>query len=624
MVKWLLLAAAVLVARVSPVGACLTCKCEPLPDGTCCCVHPGCPPIPPSCPPPPNNSATTSSGDEWRRDANGVWRRTVAANVSAPKPDTTAGDADADADAPKPHIVFVVVDDMGYHNIRAPPLHMNSEISSPTLQRFAAEGITLSSYYAYKYCGPSRASLLTGRFPGHGISEGMFSSASPRAYNGNLTLLPAKLRTVGYRTHGIGKWHLGYYKRRFLPTSRGFMTWLGYLSGAEDHFTQATGDMCIASGRVVGTDLWADYGNGSQPAGGDNALGSNGTYSGYIYSRRAVEVITEHGVHYNEGGTPLFLYLALHNIHGPDEVTPEFLAQYDPEIWPARRTIDAMVSAVDSTLANVSAALTRSGMEEDTLTIVVSDNGGPIQEPGGSWSPGNNFPSRGGKYSLFEGGIKVVGMLTWPRMLKKHPLRIGSVWDGLMAVADWWPVLCGVAGADPDDTGPGKVPVDGINVFPALLSDGVSPRTELIIGMGAVRDEEGSQRPIGSNGALRVDGVHGKLKLIVGRQRAGTAWVGSHYPNASTPNTTFPPPVLCTPCCLFNLSDDLRESTDLHHAQPQLAAAMLQRWNFLAQTLIAPNEDGSEDPDSRSKVTDPAACATMLEAGGWWRPWAGE
>eukprot|EP01050_Picozoa_sp_SAG11_P016144 SAG11_NODE_2167_length_3725_cov_4.938224_2_plen_281_part_00 len=187
----------------------------------------------------------------------------------------------------KPNIVFVVVDDMGYHNIRAPPLHRNSEISSPMLQRFAAEGITLSSYYAYKYCGPSRASLLSGRFPGHGISEGMFSSASPRAYNGNLTLLPAKLRTAGYRTHGLGKWHLGYFKRQFLPTSRGFLTWLGYLGGAEDHFTQATGDSCAGSGHVVGTDLWADYGNASQPAGGDNALGTNGTYSGYIYSRRA-------------------------------------------------------------------------------------------------------------------------------------------------------------------------------------------------------------------------------------------------------------------------------------------------------------------------------------------------
>jgi hypothetical protein len=124
------------------------------------------------------------------------------------------------------------------------------------------------------------------------------------------------------------------------------MTWLGYLSGAEDHVSQTPGDSCTGSGHVVGTDLWADYGNASSqsPIGGDNALGVNGTYSGYIYSGRAVELITQHGLHHNEGDTPLFLYLALHNIHGPDEVTPEFLARYDPEIiWPARRTIDAMV-----------------------------------------------------------------------------------------------------------------------------------------------------------------------------------------------------------------------------------------------------------------------------------------
>ena len=158
------------------------------------------------------------------------------------------GGAAAIVPPPRPHIVLIVVDDMGYHNLRAPPLHRNSEISSPTLTRMAAEGITLSNYYAYTYCGPSRASLLTGRYPGHGISEGMFSSASPRAYNGNLTLLPAKLAAAGYRTHGIGKWHMGYWKRRLLPTSRGFMTWLGYLGGAEDHFDQISASSFGAAG----------------------------------------------------------------------------------------------------------------------------------------------------------------------------------------------------------------------------------------------------------------------------------------------------------------------------------------------------------------------------------------
>ena len=79
---------------------------------------------------------------------------------------------------------------------------------------------------------------------------------------------------------------------------------------------------------MTGTDLWADFGNGSQPAGGDNAVGINGTYSGYIYADRAVAVITEHGRRNDSATSPMFMYLALHNIHGPDEVTEEFLGLY--------------------------------------------------------------------------------------------------------------------------------------------------------------------------------------------------------------------------------------------------------------------------------------------------------
>ena len=154
---------------------------------------------------------------------------------------------------------------------------------------------------------------------------------------------------------------------------RCMQTWLGYLGGAEDHFDQRTGDSCNGTGHVTGTDLWADFGNGSV-VGGDNAVGINGTYSGYIYSDRAVAVITEHGLRHDSTNRPMFMYLALHNIHGPDEVTEEFLGLYDgQEIWAARRTVDAMVSAVDSTVANVSLALERAGMAQDTLTVLVSD-----------------------------------------------------------------------------------------------------------------------------------------------------------------------------------------------------------------------------------------------------------
>ena len=112
---------------------------------------------------------------------------------------------DEEGAPPRPHIVLVVVDDMGYRNINAPPLYDNPEIISPELARLAREGISLSNYYAYKFCTPSRESIMSGRVPGHGISEGLWSSAVPLGLNLNLTLVPAKLRAVGYDTHGFGK-----------------------------------------------------------------------------------------------------------------------------------------------------------------------------------------------------------------------------------------------------------------------------------------------------------------------------------------------------------------------------------------------------------------------------------
>ena len=277
--------------------------------------------------------------------------------------------------APRPNIVVLVIDDMGYHNLRAPPLHVNGEIESPHLASFAKQGVVLSQYYAYRYCGPSRASLLTGRLPGHGISEAMFSPATPNGYNANLTLLPAKLKAVGYKTHAVGKWHCGYWQRRFLPTMRGFQTFTGYLSGSEDHFTQTTADSCDGSGgaRLSAVDLWQDRGDGTQPPGGSAAVGINGSYAAYTYTRLATDVIDAHARAAPRDGAPLFLYLALQNVHGPEEVDPRFLAPYNASMWAPRRTLNAMVSAADESLGNVTAALRRNGMENNTLMLVVSE-----------------------------------------------------------------------------------------------------------------------------------------------------------------------------------------------------------------------------------------------------------
>ena len=113
-----------------------------------------------------------------------------------------------------------------------------------------SSGVVLDAHYAYKYCAPSRAALLTGRTPGDGISE--LNPALPTAFANvplNLTLLPQALRRgARYRTHHVGKWHLGFYRSAYLPIRRGFDTSLGYLGGAETHFSQS-GGCSISNGR---------------------------------------------------------------------------------------------------------------------------------------------------------------------------------------------------------------------------------------------------------------------------------------------------------------------------------------------------------------------------------------
>jgi len=507
----------------------------------------------------------------------------------------------------KPNIVVIVIDDMGWNNLHVPPVHINDEIKSPNLAKFAEAGVTLTNNYAYRYCGPSRASLLTGRLPGHGISEGMFSPAEPYGYNVNLTMLPAKLKAGGYVTRAIGKWHCGFHAVPLLPTSRGFDSYTGYLSGSEDHYTQQTRDVCNNT-TVVGTDLWTDDGSG--PPGGTNAHGRNGTYSAYTYTALAVAAIEAHAAATSAvapaAGPPLFLYLALQNIHGPDQVEDRFLAEYDPSIYPARRTINAMVSAADESVGNVTAALDAAGMTHNTVALIISDNGGPIQEPSGSPSPGNNWPLRGG-------GIKVVGMVKYPATLNAN-----RVWDGLVHSSDWYATLCSLAGVDPSDSGEGKVPIDGVDIWSALVAGTSSPRTELLLGMGN-NGSDGSYRtdrpdslpywPIGS--------ATGSIKLIVGRQRP-SAWVGPRYPNKTTPSTVWPPPSDCQRGCLFNLTADPTESNDLAAVQPAHHYAMMQRYLGLVKKLAAPNGD---DAAIAMKIKDPKACERVASTGGWWGPW---
>ena len=133
----------------------------------------------------------------------------------------------------KPNIVFTLVDDWGF----AEAGFRNPAVKTPTFDMLATTGLVLNRHYVFKYCSPSRVSFLTGRWPHHAHQYNIHPNFKVGA-NINMTMLPAKLKKAGYATHIVGKWHEGFYERKYLPVNRGFDTSSGFLSGAEGHFNQ--------------------------------------------------------------------------------------------------------------------------------------------------------------------------------------------------------------------------------------------------------------------------------------------------------------------------------------------------------------------------------------------------
>lgn len=314
--------------------------------------------------------------------------------------------------APRPHVIMHVTDDQGWANVG---YHNPGHVITPTMDRLATqEGIRLERHYAFQWCAPSRASLLTGRDVYHVLgAAGKGPEDLPTAVTRGMTMLPRKLQAVGYTTHQVGKWRkykvlvavwpqntkisrcfkltlgcladLGMAMAWETPHARGFNTSFGFLGGGEDHYTQA--GMKQEWG-CQGTDLW----NTSQPA-----IGENGTYSGYLYNDAAVRLIAQHP---DPDVNPLFIYLATQTMHAPVQVPSYYSDMYphgDNQPYTETYAIsNGMATVTDSILRNVSIALKKRGMWQRTLVIHLSDNGGPVWAQMASHA--NNFPHRGGAH----------------------------------------------------------------------------------------------------------------------------------------------------------------------------------------------------------------------------------
>eukprot|EP00039_Didymoeca_costata_P026999 m.17182 g.17182 ORF g.17182 m.17182 type:complete len:590 (+) comp5927_c0_seq2:58-1827(+) len=435
--------------------------------------------------------------------------------------------------APRPHVLLWVVDDQGFANIG---FHNPFNVITPHADSLVKEGLILDRHYTFRWCAPTRSSLMTGRLPIH-----VFQHTS-HVYR-EFEMLPMKLKQVGYKTHQVGKWHLGFYYSWMTPVGRGYDTSLGYLGGGEDHYTQQSTEF-----GCDGVDLYQSVAP---------AYGLNGTYAAYTYNNEAVRIATQHNL-----SDPLFMYVALQCMHAPQEVPEKYSNMYNSNVYSDDYAImNGMATIADEVLGNVTSVFKARGMWENTLLIYTSDNGGPAGELASGHS-GNNFPLRGGKTNVFEGGIRVTAFLSGGLI----PASVrGEIRTGYIHVSDWYPTVIGLAGGDPTNNAPGLPPVDGYDMWPYITGkNDTSPRVQFMI--SSEPNPYKKNYPIkeaGWNGAL----ISGNYKLILGLQTYAF-WQAPNYPNSSTNHKTEKMFDCGSKGCLFDIINDPSEYHDLADTMP--------------------------------------------------------
>ncbi|PSN50831.1 Arylsulfatase B [Blattella germanica] len=325
----------------------------------------------------------------------------------------------------RPHIIFIMADDLGWNDVG---FHGSNQIPTPNIDALAYSGVILNQYYVTAICTPSRSALMTGKHPIHtGMQHTVLKGAEPRGLPLTEKILPEYMKELGYSTHIVGKWHLGSYRKEYTPTYRGFDTHLGYWTGHHDY-----NDHTAVENQYWGLDMR----RGMEPA-----WDLHGQYSTDIFTKEAVRIISNHN-----SSKPLFLYLAHAAVHSgnpynplpaPDEIVAKFTSITDYN----RRRFAGVLHKLDESVGKVMEALQKVGMLQNSIVVFTTDNGGPAA--GFNINAASNWPLRGVKNTLWEGGVRGAGLL-WSPLLA----RPGRVATQLFHITDWLPTLYSAAGGD--------------------------------------------------------------------------------------------------------------------------------------------------------------------------------
>jgi len=558
---------------------------------------------------------------------------------------------------PQPHIIFMVADDLGWNDVGL----TNARAYSPNINRLAGSGVQLMRHYTSRMCAPSRAAFFTSKMPwkiGYASDWNLTPVGNTRCATPDLStpLLPALLKSAGYATHLIGKWHMGHYTSTKLPTSRGFETFVGYLSGEID---QSGGNMfademfVCDGGGVQRCNAWghgapgvtAQYSRAvvnMTASGAFTTLAPNwGPFADLFFGGEAARVIAQH-----PKDQPLFMYIGWASPHTPlsspgtgytglinlPTTSQSSLAQACGATFVLRQraTLLAMVAAMDDAIGRVFSALVAAGLWQDTYLVFASDNGanGPIYTAGnnictaGEW--GSNYPLRGAKYTWWEGGVRTHAFVNSPRLASS-----GVQFSGLFSAVDWYPTMAGWAGA--------AVPtgIDGVDQGAAIDGAVAEARTSIVL-----------QYWLETKRAVAITTMGGKLwKMIRGWPATGlfAGTDGPHQgatpqasidqppelPNAETNRSILSPPdtFSCNPACLFQITDDPSETKDLYPFKNTFADAVNALNTLIndaknSAVLLAASGICAKGfvPGKVDLVTDPKSLQVALKLQHW-APW---
>jgi arylsulfatase A len=346
-----------------------------------------------------------------------------------------------------PNFLIILSDDQGYHDVGA----YGSEIPTPHTDAIGRNGVKFEQFYAAgPVCTPSRYGLLTGRYPARSRDQ-LLNALMPPSKKGihpGETTVAEVLKTGGYQTALIGKWHLGGAETDFLPNSRGFDYWEGFPYGCIDYFNFTYGDM----------PSWFRNGKPYQPPKGyttDYLTGQAIAYLRQPHQRPFLLYLAYNAPHYGKAGYSRKTGKGDNVLQAPAEYIRRFAHIADEK----RRVYAAMVASLDDNIGRLMAALAQSGLEQETFVIFFSDNGGA------TGFGGANQPLRGHKSELFEGGIRVPAFMQW-----KGRLAPGQIVHQPTCAVDIFPTLCSLASVRPPAN------LDGRDLGPLLFEHRTAER----------------------------------------------------------------------------------------------------------------------------------------------------